>query len=160
MCKQIPTAFLLICFAGAMPGQSFEQHRGQGYVFFAPGRGFETTTLHIGAGGEGFIYKGLAAGGDIGYLFPAQSFRYGAGLLSVNGSYHLNRNSHWIVSPFVTSGYSLAFRGAAANMVNVGGGLNYWLGERTGLRLEFRDHIQPGYRATHLLEFRIGLAFR
>lgn len=160
MLKPISTLFLLLCFAAAMPGQGFEQHRGQGYAFFAPGKVESTAVLHFGAGGERFIYRGLAAGGDIGYLFPAESFRYGVGLLSVNGSYHLNRNSHWIVSPFVTSGYSLAFRGAAANMVNVGGGLNYWLGERTGLRLEFRDHIQPGYRATHLLEFRIGLAFR
>src|SRR5713226_4747712 len=102
MSKRISAAILLICFAGAAPGQSSEQHRGQGYAFFAPGRAEGTTMLHLGAGGEGFLYKGLAAGADIGYLFPAQSFRYGVGMLSVNGSYHLNRNSHWIVSPFIT----------------------------------------------------------
>ena len=160
MRKLISGLFLLACVAVPGSAQSGEGYRGQGQVFFAPGRGLDTTTLHVGAGGEGFVYRGLAAGGEIGYLFPAQSFVYGAGILSVNGSYHLNRRSNWVVSPFVTGGYSLAFRGDRVNLANFGGGLNYWLGKRTGLRLEVRDYIAPGYDTTHFVEFRIGLAFR
>ena len=41
--------------------------------------------------------------------------------------------------PFVTVGYSLAFRTSTANLWNFGGGLNYWLRDRIALMAEVRD---------------------
>jgi len=69
---------------------SSQERRGWGYGFFAVGSPSVEATpiLHIGAGGEGLVYKGLGVGADLGYLAPAQAFREGIGLLSVNGSYH------------------------------------------------------------------------
>lgn len=161
MWKLLSVALLLTLLPGSTSAEVWEQHNGQGYAYFAPGRlSGGSTMLHFGAGGEGFFYKGLAAGGEIGYLAPAQCLTYGVGLLSVNGSYHLNRDAHWKVAPFVTAGYSLAFRGGSENLFNVGGGLSYWLSDRTGLRLEFRDYVYPADGATHSVEFRIAVAFR
>ena len=42
--------------------QTATEHRGQGYVFVAPGAISSegtTSTLHFGVGGEGLVYKGL-----------------------------------------------------------------------------------------------------
>ena len=99
---------------------------------------------------------------EIGYLAPARSISEGVGILSANGSYHfLNGEPSQKLVPFVTGGYSLAFREGSANLFNFGGGVNYWFRERMGLRLEFRDHVIPdGNHSDHFLGFRIGLTFR
>lgn len=127
---------------------------GQGYFFFGPG---SSTALHLGGGGEAYIYKGLAAGGEIGYLFPRSGFGYGVGLLSANGSYHFNRGTHWKIQPFVTGGYTLAFRSGAVNLWNAGGGLTYWMSNRAGLRVEFREYRDWRHG---LHELRVGLSLR
>ena len=161
MRTMIVAAIAIAVLPFGAPAQEWQRSSGQGYTFFAAGSYPDSAAaLHIGGGGERFTYRGLAAGAELGYIFPAQSFRYGFGLASVNGSYHLNRGSHWKISPFVTGGYSLAFRGSTLNLVNFGGGLTYWIGDRLGLRLEVRDHLPPQYPREHSLEFRIGLAFR
>jgi hypothetical protein len=50
----------------------------------------------------------------------------------------------------------------AAGAVHYGGGLNYWVGRRIGLRFEFRHHLwsPEGGETVHLIGFRIGVAFR
>jgi hypothetical protein len=158
----------MLLILGSVPGltlaQATDPHHGQGYAFVAPGGasggGATVTTLHIGGGGEGLLYKGLGVGGELGYWGPTKSFGDGVGLLSVNGSYHvLPRNSDRKVVPFVTAGYSLAFRSATANLFNFGGGINYWISKRVGLRLEFRDHVWFA-GPLHYWGFRIGVAFR
>jgi hypothetical protein len=151
--------------AGSVAAQleNEKEHRGQGYVFFAPGAvvegGYGTGTAHFGGGGEGLIYKGLGIGAEAGYLTPWRDFSLGIGLASANGSYHFRRNR--TVSPFVTAGYSLAFRNGHANLVNFGVGLNWWFANKVGVRLEFRDHIYSNapFRADYI-GTRIGLAFR
>ena len=71
--------------------------------------------------------------------------------------------------PFVTVGYSSAFRGAhheadldrgQANLVNFGGGMNYWFRPNTAVKVEFIDNVRPnrGPNASYW-EFRLGLAF-
>ena len=154
----IPLAVLLPIAATA---QSNER-RGQGYVFVAPGTTSEGgATLHIGAGGEGLVYKGLGVGGEIGYLGASRGFSEGIGVLSPNVSYNfLNASRSGKFAPFVTSGYSLFFRDGGLNAVNFGGGMNWWFKERLGLRLELRDHILRDYTSIHIVGFRIGLAFR
>jgi hypothetical protein len=150
--------FLTAVLAGALP--ALAQHRGYGYVFGAPGGSTPggEANFHIGAGGEGLIYKGLGAGADIGYLTPVRDWGSGVGLLSVNGSYHFLPQDRRL-DPFVTAGYSLVFRSGSANLVNFGGGVQYWMRDRLGLRAEFRDHVLPN-PAVHYLEVRFGLCFR
>ncbi len=140
--------------------QTTNDYWGQGYGFVAPGRhAAEVTTLHFGVGGEGLVYKGLGVGGEIGYLGAARSLSGGIGVLSSNASYHFfNASKSGKFVPFVTGGYSLIFPSDSIHAVNFGGGVNYWLNDRVGLRLEFRDHV-PAPRA-HIYGFRIGLSFR
>lgn len=144
--------------------QSGSDSKGIGYLFGAPGvsaNGGSTATLHIGVGGEGLVYKGLGVGGEIGYLAPTRSLGDGFGVLSVNGSYHfLNATSSGKVVPFVTGGWSLAFRSGSSNGVNFGGGVDYWFKDRVGLRFEVRDHLFNDFSSTHFVGFRVGLSFR
>jgi len=144
--------------------QATAEHKGQGYVFFAPGAVSPggSASAHFGGGGEALVYKGLGVGGEIGYLTPWQSFSSGLGVLSADGSYHfLPRKRDAKVVPFVTGGYTLFFRSGSGNLFNFGGGINYWFRQRVGLRLEFRDHVWPSsYQTEHYWGFRIGLAFR
>ncbi len=142
-----------------------DDYKGQGYLFVAPGTavygsgGGSYGILHFGGGGEGFLYKGLAAGAEIGYVGPTQSYGDGVGLLSVNGGYHFKAPDRKLV-PFLTGGYSLAFRSGHLNGANFGGGVTYWAGERYGVRLEFRDNYFPQGSGLHQLGFRVGLSFR
>ncbi len=155
--------FLAACGSVAW-GQTEDGHSGQGYAFFAPGAVSHDggRSAQIGAGAEGLVFRGLGAGADIGYLYPQRDFGRGFGLLSVNGSYHFGtRRPGSKVVPFVTAGYSLAFRNGHANLANFGGGLHYWFTDRVGLRAEFRDHVWGcSGCTTHFWGFRFGVAFR
>ncbi len=170
----IIAASLFVAFSASMHAaaitsqpESEKEHRGEGYLFFAPGglfsQGHPVGTAHFGGGGEFMLFKGLGAGAEIGYLTPWEDFSAGIGVLSANGAYHFLRNRK--VSPFLTGGYSLAFRDGHANLVNFGGGVNWWVKEGVGLRLEFRDHMHTlsyynNSIRTHYLGGRIGLSFR
>jgi hypothetical protein len=149
--------------------QNAESRRSQGYLFVAPGgtnmfsSGSTTGTLHFGVGGEGFIYKGLGIGAEVGFLPPVRSFKSGDGLLSVNGSYHfISLDKTRKVVPFISGGYSLLFSTGVAHGANFGGGVNWWMRDRLALRLEARDHIFPvsGGTIPQAWEFRIGFSFR
>jgi hypothetical protein len=61
--------------------------------------------------------------------------------------------------PFASSGYTLLFRSGAVNGVNFGCRVDYWLRERLGLRLEFRDQVGIELEG-HFYGLRIGLSFR
>ena len=164
MLRIFQVIFCLVLISTFAAAQTTDGHRAQGYVFAGAGGTAPDgvgATLNFGVGGEGLIYKGLGAGGEIGYLTPARTPSDGFGILSANGSYHfINASSSGRLVPFVTGGYSFFFRSGFANGVNAGGGINYWFRERMGLRVEFRDQIVPGGRAVHLVGVRIGLSFR
>ena len=155
-------------FAISTLGQAQEipTPRALAHVSFGAGGAFAgdgaAAIMQVSGGGEGLIYKGLGAGEEIGYLFPRQAAGEGFGLLSTNGFYHFpSAGSLRSVIPFVTAGYSLAFRNGSANLVNFGGGVDWWASEHAGLRLEVRDHVWPGEFSTpHFLTFRIGLVGR
>lgn len=155
---------ILMCFFVSMlaAAPAFGQGKGHGYVFAAPGGvsgdGQTSAALHLGAGGEALVHRGLGVGAEIGYLANPRLLA-GAGLLSVNGSYHFASGQPAAKAvPFITGGYSLGFRSGVANLVNVGGGVNYWFKDQLGLRVEFRDHLYAS--EVHLWSFRFGLAFR
>jgi hypothetical protein len=147
---------------GASPIDNAPVHHGQGYLFIGPGMyiGFvdSIAILHVGGGGEALVYEGLGLGAEAGAIGALQESRGGLGLFSVNGSYHLSRQRK--ISPFLTGGYSSVSGNGQRNLVNFGGGVNYWLRERMGLRLEFRDHVYADGTGRQLLGFRVGFAFR
>jgi hypothetical protein len=160
-------AVMLICCL-SMPGRAEQDtpqseraiHSGQGYIFFAPGTlvgsGHSIRLTHFGGGGEAIFYKGAGIGIEAGFVAPWRNFCAGLGILSLNGSYHFSRSKR--LSPFVTGGYSLGVRNGYINLVNFGGGANYWFRDRLGLRLEFRDHVDRAHN--QYVSGRIGLSFR
>jgi len=138
-----------------------DEHYGQGFVFFSPtviSHG-EGSVAHFGGGGEA-LFKQVGVGGEIGYLTPWRYFSDGVGLFSANGSFHVPNISK--VHPFVTAGYSLVFREGSANGFNFGGGVDYAMRERTGLRLEVRDNVFSNFGSenVHMIGFRVGFTFR
>ncbi|HEY2933282.1 MAG TPA: hypothetical protein VGK99_16195 [Acidobacteriota bacterium] len=154
-------AILFLCVLLFVPSLSSGQSRsaGQGYAFGAIGATAPDPygpLYHFGVGGEGFVYKNVGAGGEIGFL--TSEFRDVLGVFSANGSYHFQPHKKW--DPFVTAGYTLLFREETANFFNLGGGTNYWIRDNLGLRMEFRDHINREYGTYHLLQLRLGLSFR
>ena len=160
------TAVGTLVLTGLRPAPASAQTVGLGYGFAAPGLatccGDLTTMLHAG-GGEAILGNGIGIGADAGYLGPLQAWSEGFGLLSVNGSYHFS----WVgprhrTRPFVTSGYSLAFRGGDhLSLWNIGGGADYWITPRVGLRIEARDHFRSEQRGTsQLWGPRFGIVIR
>lgn len=152
----------LLILAVLTPCLAQQNYNGHGFGYFGvdlkPDRSVRLLTA--GAGGEAFLWKGLAAGADVGYVFsPEQGGDSGFGLLSVNPAYHFtNRTRDQKLVPFVTAGYSLGFRSGTANFYNYGGGATWWMSERVGLRLEVRDYRQSEYG--FLTIFRAGISWR
>jgi hypothetical protein len=158
-----------VCIAAAhfAAAQDLNGSKGQGYVFFAPGFGNigpNKANIHIGAGGEGFIYKGLAIGPEIGAVGPWSTGGIGGfsdwvvGLGSLNVSYHfLSKRSDQRFEPFVTTGYSIFFRAGVSHGANVGAGANLWLTRNLATRFEVRNQ-QSSWRDS--TGFRVGLTFR
>ncbi len=155
---------VLIPAALAYCQESRQPESGRAYTFVAPGAAVSSDgsagALHFGGGGEAMLVKGVGIGCEIGYLAPMQYLEQGIGVLSINGLYAFRTSRLARVSPFVTGGYSLLFRDGHLNAVNFGVGMHYWFSRRVGLRLEVRDHVSPAYFNDHLLQARVGVAFR
>ena len=140
-----------------------EPKTGYGYLIVTPGAvigdGGASGTLTLGGGGEGLIKGGLGISADLGYMFPLQGgFGSGIGLFSPGVVYQFRTARRTV--PFVTGGYSLAFRNGVYNMIHFGGGFNHWFSNRWGIRVEGRDHIDPREPEYNLLQFRVGLLLR
>ncbi len=137
------------------------QSLSHGYVLAAPGTSNNDefgTVLKVGVGGEYVFDNGVGVGGEVAGM-GLEDFHFGFGLASVNGSYHIPREDSKI-DPFITGGYTVAFPGSA-NLFNVGGGVNWWVRSRLGVRLEVRDHVYTGSSAAlHVVTFGVGLTFR
>ena len=136
--------------------------QGYGYALFTPGATLgdgAAATLTLGAGAEGLVKGGFGAGADVSYLFyPAGGFNEGFGLFSPSVMYQFNPARKTV--PFVTGGYSLAFRDGTLNLIHYGGGFNHWFNNHWGLRFEVRDHIQTRSAEYHLLQFRLAFLLR
>ena len=156
---RIKLALLAVATAMALPAQTYNGH---GYAYFGidkPAHASMSEAMTVGGGGEAFAYKGLAAGVELGYMFPRGYFREGIGLVSVWPSYHfVNRKRPAKLVPFVTAGYTLAFRQGTENLWHWGGGVTYWFHNRIGTRVEVRDYRHDQYWFDTALRF--GLTFR
>ena len=143
-----------------------ESYHGHGYAYVAPGgltaRGNTLKAIALGVGGEAMLYKGLAAGADIGWQGPTESFRNGFGLASFNGAYHFVSSQHERrFVPFVTAGYTRSFANqSGANLANYGVGFQYWFKERWAFRVEGRDHINTTGPVAHAWQVRFAIVFR
>ena len=167
----LAVAAWLVAVPAAAPAQSgggapAKPISGLGYGFggvgAAIGEGDSTGTWHLGGGGDAIFADAVGIGAEIGYLNSFEEDSEGVGVFSVNGSYHFGGGSpSGKVRPFVTGGYTLGFRDGHANLFNVGGGVNFWLKPKVGLRVEFRDHIWVEDNDTlQFLGVRVGVTFR
>jgi hypothetical protein len=120
--------------------------------------------IHVGGGGEGRLTDRFAIGGEIGVLKPVTNqYAITTGLASVAPAFHFRAaETKSKLDPFVDGGLSLLFaRGGAGAALHYGGGVNYWLRRRVGLRFEFPDHrwSPESGEAIHLVDFRVGVVF-
>ena len=157
--RRIVLLLFVLALTPAITEAQSSDKKGWGYLFGGPGgaSGGGDVFLHVGGGGEGLVYGGLGVGGELGYFTPFNDLGDGIGLASVNLSGHFNRKAK--VSPFITGGFSAAFRNGASGGGNFGGGVHYWVSDNVGMRFEFRDHIFSSDSA-HLFSFRVGISFR
>lgn len=156
--------FLMVISGAASAQTTGTSPRGWGYfvggVGATAGNGSSTGTFQVAGGGEGLVYRGLGLGAEVGYIGPFDQPGEGFGILSVNPSYHFrNASSSGRLVPFVTGGFSLGFRSGTAGGGNFGGGVQYWMKDHVGLRVEFRDHVFSS-DTPHFFQFRVGLSFR
>lgn len=119
--------------------------------------------VHVGGGGEVRLTSKFGLGGELGVLKPlTNQHAITTGLASVTPAYHfLARGSNRKIDPFVNGGVSLLFGSGAAAAIHYGGGLNYRVRRRFGLRFEFRDHpwSPEAGETVHLVAFRFGIVF-
>jgi hypothetical protein len=158
--KIVIVVLTLLITAVAVAEERFDPRQTYGYVFGGMGTtsGERLITMNSGAGFESLFYKRLGVSGELSYFAWLREPVHGLGIFCLNGSYHFDRNRKW--SPFITAGYSLFFREGAANLFNIGGGVQLPLKPGHSLRLEFRDHIMSQSSENyHYFGWRIGWTF-
>ncbi|MFB3827294.1 MAG: hypothetical protein ACE15B_11020 [Bryobacteraceae bacterium] len=137
------------------------RYNGSGYADFGVGScAHRVGTVSFGGGGDGFLWRGLAATGDIGYYRFVERGSQGFGVGTVGVGYHfVNRSRPGKFDPFVSAGLlGAGFSEGISAAASIGGGANYWFSRRAGLRMEFRA---TGFAAGEALGmFRIGFSFR
>ncbi len=152
-------AVLLMALPAAVFAQNPGERKGWGYGYAGFGGSSAGTAFHVGGGGEILLASGFGLGAEAARFGATSRFAnnsvtvISAGLSYHFGARHLSRK----LVPFMTGGLSLANSRSGGG--NFGGGVQYWVHERVGLRLEFREHIfssdSPFISAIH-----VGLAFR
>ncbi|MEK7750808.1 MAG: hypothetical protein AAB654_02750 [Acidobacteriota bacterium] len=155
------TLFTIPAWPQAEPPVKPFKYNGNGYTFFSVGTcQHRYTNVGVGGGGEGFIWRGLTIGGEIGYYrFPADR-NTGYGVATLGPGYHfVSRKNPAKWDPYVgISVLGLGFApGGLAAAGSLGGGVNYWFKEKIGLQTGVQIRV-IGEEALAL--FRIGLTFR
>jgi hypothetical protein len=133
---------------------------GHGYLVIGPVTTRSGTYTHIAVGGDSPVFKGITAGVEFGTVFHWSGFYNTAFALgSANVSYHFSSTALGRkTDPFITAGYSIFIRAGTENGANAGGGINVWVNEKVGVRLEFRGYA--GHVRAQSFGPRIGIAFR
>ena len=165
--------FKFFLAVGLFFGGSLLAQQSHLYAYAAPGgisvAGETGKVLYGGLGGEAIVHPGFGLGLEGVVVRQVSAGWHGLfPMISTNFYYHFVHFQDRM-DPFVTVGYTAAFRGAhheagqdpgEANLINFGGGFNYWFRPRTGVKIEFRDHLRPsrGPNANYW-SFRIGLTF-
>jgi opacity protein-like surface antigen len=167
LCTVVLSLLLMASSAGAQ--EVFNKPKRSGYLFFAPGaisvnvKIWKDASNEIGGGFEGYLYKGLGLGIDLGAMHVADDYstKHWTGVVCFYTTYDFQRSSAQKLSPFVVVGLTLVPQFMVGGGYHFGGGVKYWFSKRFGLRLEFRDHGRPGCLHTyHDVQGRIGLMIR
>jgi len=138
-----------------------ERKEGWGYGFFGGGVTTEgshsESLIHYGAGVEALLASGFGVGVEIGTMNWGGGFTDGIGVFSPGVVYAFNTDQKII--PFITGGYTLFFRDGTLNGAFFGGGANFLIGDRWGIRVEGRDQIWDFDDPFHNLEGRFGFIY-
>jgi hypothetical protein len=114
------------------------------YIVGGLGHFPSANTFQVGGGFDTYVYKGFSLGGELAETLGGLGGAH-ATILSPSGSYHfLNLDKTGRFDPFATGGYSRFFitnQRPDSNTVNIGGGLNYWMSQKFGLKFDLSDHI-------------------
>ena len=159
----------LVC-GSAFAQSDFKKPQKSGYFFVAPGGlsvnqgSLSRSTLQVGGGFEGFIYRGFGLWIDGGGLRGESrgSSQTWTGMVSMGATYNFQRSAEQKICPFITAGLTAIPEADSSGAgYNVGGGLNYWFAKRFGLKMDFRFHSRPGNLRTYDdVQGRIGFAIR
>jgi hypothetical protein len=136
-----------------------------GYGIFGPtvlSGGSEYLVSGTTAGGAEFLVNGrIGVGVEAGFIGTPVS---GWPVLSATGVWHLtsSRRDGSKVSPFVAGGISSIDSERSPNRSwNIGAGIDVWMRERVGLRIDYRDHFTPQADFTPRYSMlRVGVVFR
>jgi hypothetical protein len=152
----------ILVMTAASPLLAQDEPRAWAHVFGGFGAitssGDSEAVLHIGGGGEGLLAGGLGVTGELGYLSSFQDFSGGIGVFSVGAMYVFNRDRKTV--PFVNGGYTLFFRSGTENGFFFGGGVNHWIGESWGIRIEGRDQVFACDTGVHTIEARFAIILK
>ena len=162
--RQAALAVAVLLIPALLRAQNAEapfRYKGYGYTYFSMGScQHRYLNLGVGGGGEGFVWRGLTLGGDLGYFdFPSDRSR-GYGVTTLNVGYHfVDRNTPKKLDPYVSVGVLGLAAGPEYRMGagSLGGGVNYWFRQRIGLYTGAQIQV-AGEEA--MVQFRIGLTFR
>jgi len=170
---------LVIPATGRAQTENRYKSYGEGYVFLGVRNATQGKGV-AGVGGDLFIYKGLAAGGDVGTTVTSPDNRITIG--SVGMSYHFLRSRTELkVEPFFGAGFSHLVGNINTHGIdypfssgqdrtgsNFNQGLIAWPTKHFGVRFELREYrlfvsygalenVIPGGNP---VEFRIGVTLR
>jgi hypothetical protein len=157
-----------ICFFALFSCLGFAQERDKpraNYFFFAaPGVRHDTgsSTVGIGGGAEGYVYRGFGFGFDVGGINTSSTtgVRNWDGIFSLNCIMNFNPTDESRFSPFIIGGFTIIPSFDVDGGYNFGGGVQYWFHQHIALRVEFRDHLLTGMHNHHYPQGRIGISFR
>ena len=149
-------------YAQDQDSEKLFRYNGYGYAFFSGGASQHAyRNVGAGGGGEGFLWRGLTLGGEIGYFrFPADR-NAGYGVFTIGPGYHfVNRSEPARIDPYVHVGLigGVLAPCCFARAGSVGGGVNYWFKEKLGLQIGGQLQVLAVEEA--VVAFRIGLTFR
>ena len=125
-------------------------------------KGINTPTIHFGAALIGF--PDYDDGGfilEVGYHGPENDLSDGTGILNWGYQYHWrqHRLSPKVI-PFITVGYSQFFGNKVQARLHVGTGIQSWINDQVGVRIELRDYIDPTRsQGGHAWGWRAGMTF-
>ncbi|MFH1965798.1 MAG: hypothetical protein ABIJ42_09705 [Acidobacteriota bacterium] len=157
----VVVVLVMVFLSTPLAGQSYDK-KSWWYGIFGAGAetmGFiEDNYWRYGGGYETLVSGGFGVGIELGLLsFPG--YASGVLMISPGGMYTFNRDKK--TRPFVTAGYTyFMYDESSSNGGFFGGGINHFLGENWGIRIDVRDHIAHNKWATrNYLEARFGIFF-
>lgn len=158
--KVLVLTAITFSFSVHAQAQEVQFRRGLGYLVVGPtvlSGGSDSEVPWQGAGGGEFrLANGLGFGAEIGVIDNLAQ-------VSVNPYFHFNKmDPRGKLVPFVTAGFTGAGNAEfGERWFNFGGGVDYWIKERIGVRFEIRDMVDNHHSEPwHIVGFRMGLAWR